>query len=213
MARGRTADVYALDPRTVLRRYRDGGDVAAEAAVMTHLHRLGFPVPRVDAASGTDLVMERVDGPTMAQALIDGELSWDVAAKLLADLHRRLHALPARLSTTGGIRIRHLDLHPANVLISARGAVVIDWRNADEGAPELDVAMSALIIAQVGVDQASAVAPVATRMVRCFLASTGHPPHRVLDEAAAMRAADPNVSPAELRALPQAVALVAGQMR
>lgn len=34
---GRTADVYAEDDRRVLRRYRAGGDVRAEAEVMRHL--------------------------------------------------------------------------------------------------------------------------------------------------------------------------------
>jgi hypothetical protein len=67
LASGRDADVFAIDAQRVLRRYRDGSEVTAEAAVMR----------------------------------------------------------------------------------SARGPVVIDWDNAAEGLPELDVALSALILAEV----------------------------------------------------------------
>jgi hypothetical protein len=56
---GRDADVFAIDARRVLRRYRRGGDVAAEAAVMPYVAGRGFPVPRVYRADGADLVMDR----------------------------------------------------------------------------------------------------------------------------------------------------------
>ena len=41
----------------------------------------------------------------------------------------------------------HLDLHPGNVMFTARGPVVIDWTNARAGAPAADVAMAYLIMA------------------------------------------------------------------
>ena len=34
-------------------------------------------------------------------------------------------------------------------MMVSRGPVVIDWRNATDGAPDLDVALSAVILAQV----------------------------------------------------------------
>ena len=65
LASGRTADVYALDERRVLRRYRTGRDVTAEAATMTYPAGHGFPVPEVYEATRADLVMARVHGPTL----------------------------------------------------------------------------------------------------------------------------------------------------
>ena len=62
---GRAADVYALDERRVLRRYRNGDSSEREAAVMTYLAGAGFPVPRVHDASGPDLVLERLSGRDM----------------------------------------------------------------------------------------------------------------------------------------------------
>lgn len=152
LASGRDADIFALGAHRVLRRYRDGGDVAAEAAVMRYVGEQGFPVPVVHAAERADLVMERLDGPSLLVALRSGDMAVEPAARILADLHRQLHALPPRLSSNPAIRILHLDLHPDNVMLSSRGPVLIDWRNATEGPPDLDVALSALILAQVAAD-------------------------------------------------------------
>jgi hypothetical protein len=49
---GRTADVYALDERRVLRRYRTGGDVRAEAEVMRHLHASAIRCPPCTTPTG-----------------------------------------------------------------------------------------------------------------------------------------------------------------
>jgi hypothetical protein len=48
---GRDVDVFAIDERRVLRRYRGGGDVEPEALVMTYTAGLGFPVPVIHEAS------------------------------------------------------------------------------------------------------------------------------------------------------------------
>src|SRR5688572_28940759 len=96
---GRTADVYALDDEGwVLRRCRDGyGDAPAEAAVMEHVRGHGYPVPRVrPTRKRTDLMMERLSGPTMLQAFGDGLLGPRDAGATLARLLRDLHALPPR---------------------------------------------------------------------------------------------------------------------
>jgi aminoglycoside phosphotransferase (APT) family kinase protein len=209
LARGRSADVFALDARRVLRRYRDGGDVSAEAAVMAYVGRLGFAVPRVDLADGSDLVMERLDGPTMLGAVASGALDVTDCARQLADLHTHLHKLPARCSRDPAVRILHLDLHPENVVLSPRGAVVIDWTNSAEGPPDLDTAMTALIMAQVAVNGTDGRAEVATAVVRAFLAYAEGEPRRVLDEAVAVRAADPNLTPHEVRLLSRAAGMVA----
>jgi aminoglycoside phosphotransferase (APT) family kinase protein len=153
LASGRAADVFAAGPGRVLRRYRDGegGDTEPEAAAMELARRHGFPVPAVHEAGGRDLVMERVDGPTMLEDL--ARRPWRVQAhgRTLARLHNKLHAIPApaglRSPFERGDRLVHLDLHPDNVLLSERGPVVIDWSNASRGDGADDVALTWVIMA------------------------------------------------------------------
>ncbi|WP_433127170.1 phosphotransferase [Micromonospora sp. CA-240977] len=208
LASGRDADVFAIDDRRVLRRYRNGGDVAAEAAVMAYVRSLGFPVPTVYEARGTDLVMERLDGRTMLSALIAGELDALAAADCLADLHRRLHALPPRLGQRDGDRILHLDLHPDNVMLTTRGPVLIDWRNATEGPAELDVALSAVILAQVAVDCEHPLASPAATLLDAFLDCVGGSLLTVLDRALAVRRNDPALTAGERDRLDAAAVLI-----
>ncbi|GAA2621986.1 phosphotransferase [Paractinoplanes durhamensis] len=207
-AAGREADVFALDGNRVLRRYRTGMDVAREAEVMAYVGGLGFPVPEVYAAAGTDLVMERLDGPTLAQAALTGELSIPDGVAILADLLRRLHDLPPRGGTSGDT-IVHLDLHPENVLLTRRGPVVIDWCNAGDGPGDLDTALSALILAQVAIG--SIEHPLGTEagaMVDLFLELAPGDPLRLLDDAAAFRRRQLTMSPDELAMIDAATARV-----
>src|SRR5579862_6950221 len=92
---GRHADVYDIGDGLVLRRYRDERDTAAQADAMRAASEGGFPVPRVASASGRDLVMQRIQGPTMLALL--ARKPWRVisCAAMLADLHRRLHVIRA----------------------------------------------------------------------------------------------------------------------
>ncbi|OPC78476.1 serine/threonine protein kinase [Embleya scabrispora] len=208
LATGRDADVFALDARRVLRRYRDGGDVAAEAAMMAHVGGLGFPVPHVYSAEGGDLVLERLTGPTMLHALGTGEITASAAAELTAGLLARLHALPPRIPGRSDEHPVHLDLHPANIMLEARGPVVIDWRNSRAGPPEFDVAVSALILAQVAVDPAGPEAALAVAFLTAFLAAVGAVPADALDDAVRFRRADPNLTDHETDLLGEAVALL-----
>ncbi|MEV0394718.1 phosphotransferase [Polymorphospora rubra] len=207
-ASGRDADVFLLDAGTVLRRYRAGGDVAGEAAMMAHVAGYGYPVPRVVSAGGPDLVMERLDGPTLLGALAALAVTPAAGAELLADLHVRLHEIPARSSTDPADRVLHLDLHPDNVMLTTRGPVVIDWRNAVDGPPDFDVALSALILAEVAVDPAGPYAVLAREMLVAFLGAAGGRPLDLLPRAVAMRAANPTLSAAEKASLDGAAALV-----
>lgn len=208
---GRNADVFALDERRVLRRYRDGGDVAAEAAVMTYLADHQFPVPIVYAAEGSDLVMERLDGPTMLQALVEGVLAVDAAARVLADLHRRLHQVPPQHGGDGSIL--HLDLHPDNVMLSARGPVVIDWRNQAEGPADLDVALTAVILAQVAADASHDWARLAADLLTPFLVYAGGDPARMVDRAVDMRRTDSALTVEEVGLLAQAATIIRACLR
>jgi Ser/Thr protein kinase RdoA (MazF antagonist) len=158
LARGRATDVFAHGDHAILRRYRDGEwcDVELEARLMRFLRERGYPVPAVLDAGGREIVMERVEGHTMLAEL--GRRPWRLGrhARTLAGLHGRLHAIEApdwlgpAVRAPGGIagdRVLHVDLHPENVIIGPRGPVVIDWTGASAGPPELDVALTWVIMA------------------------------------------------------------------
>lgn len=208
VASGRDADVFAIDDRRVLRRYRDGGEVSYETAIMAHVARFGFPVPAVYEAYGANIMMERLHGPTMLEACTAGDLGLVQAGVELAELHRRLHRIPPLAGKVADDRILHLDLHPQNILVTARGSVVIDWRNAAEGPPDLDIAMSAMILAQVAVDDAHPLAgPVAT-LLMAFLNATDGEPLPALTRAAVTRRNDPNITADEVARIDAAVQLI-----
>ena len=204
---GRTSDVYAVDDDRVLRRVRPGIDLRREEAALVYATEHGYPAPRLLRVDGQDMLMERLHGPTMLAALGAGELSIDEAAAVLADLLQRLHALPPRPGAADGARLLHLDLHPDNVMLTPAGPTVIDWSNARDGVPALDVALSAVILAQVAVDGEHPAAPAARALLAAFLG------HRLeflgeLDAAAALRTADPMMTGRELELVPVATALV-----
>jgi aminoglycoside phosphotransferase (APT) family kinase protein len=215
LAAGRDSDVFAFADGLVLRRYRDGRSAEGEAAVIRALAALGYPVPAVHEAAGPDIVMERVDGPTLAAALVDG-MPPDEAGALLAGLHDRLHAL-AWPGAAPGEALLHLDLHPLNVILRGADPVVIDWSNARPGPPGLDVAMSAVILAQVvvtdgmleavGVDESAR--PALARLLEVFADRVGTPYVDRLAAAEELRRQDPYQSPAELVTLTRAVELAA----
>jgi aminoglycoside phosphotransferase (APT) family kinase protein len=207
---GRTADVYALGERRVLRRYRNGASAEHEAEAMAYLAAAGFPVPVVHEASGTDLVLERLDGRDMLADL--SVRPWLVRrhARTLAGLHDRLHAIaapPSLRSRFGpGRRMLHLDLHPGNVMLTAAGPVVIDWSNVAAGAPAADAAMAWLIMAASEVDAAPllvrpAISSVRAVLLRRFRALVSDDLGPELARMARARIADPNTRPAEARRL------------
>ncbi len=208
LASGRTADVYAVGDDRVLRRYRDGSSAEDEAAVMAYVGGLGYPVPTVFQVDGPDIVMERIDGPTMVVAMAGGLLTPEHGIEQLAALHTALHELPARISTDPEHRVIHLDLHAENVIMSERGPIVIDWCNATDGPPGFDVAVSALIMAEIGVDPSHPLSEVAASAVPLFLKAAGQPSEQMIDAALAMRLANPSLSPAEKERLPAAADLL-----
>jgi tRNA A-37 threonylcarbamoyl transferase component Bud32 len=193
----------------VLRRYRERGrgEVVREAAAMAHVTAHGFPAPAVFTADGTDLVMERLYGPVLLDAVAEGDHDAGAAGRVLADLHARLHALPSR-SGVPEERVLHLDLHPANVVLTSRGPMLIDWTNAADGPPDLDVALSAVILAQAAVEPGHRYARVATEMLTAFLGATDENPLAMLDRAVARRAADRSLTAAEVGLLDDATALI-----
>jgi aminoglycoside phosphotransferase (APT) family kinase protein len=209
LASGREADVYALDDGRVLRRYRvaSGHDSADEAGVMAYAASKGFPAPVVYAAGGTDMVMGRLEGPTMAQAALAGDIALTECGSLLARLIQRLHEIP----TGTKLSIVHMDLHPENVIMTERGPVVIDWRNAGHGDADLDTAMTALILAQIAIKSIEHPLGDQARVVLDqFLTFAPGNPLRRLDEAVELKSAQRTMSPEEVEALPVAAVLVRG---
>lgn len=203
---GRTADVFALDDGRVLRRYRGGDDTTGEVAVMAYLAEHGFPIPTVwPGTAAGELVMQRLSGTTMVDALLNGAITAEQAGETLAELLRRLHEIPARLSADPGHRVLHLDFHPENVMLTPQGPVVIDWATAAEGPPGLDSAMAALILAE-----AALTMPAATALLSSLLRHLGGIEEVHLAEARSRRAANPTLSPEEVGKLDDAVAMIAG---
>src|SRR2546428_2800974 len=112
LASGRDGDIFAYGRDLVVRRSRRGRSMDREAGIMRYVARHGYPAPRVEdvRANGSELVMERIDGPTMLEVL--SKRPWTL---------RR---------NAGRLAMLHLDLHPLNVILSPQGPRLIDWTNA-----------------------------------------------------------------------------------
>ena len=235
IARGRNADVYLMNDNLVLRRLHTGAATYPNVDLLRHLNALGFPTARLVEADGTDLVMERLHGPNLLQALDAGEVTMTQGVHIILDLHAALHALPvplrwrvtARPATDPagdgghghpaaaaigtapgpGVSMIHLDLHPGNILLTATGPQVVDWESARLGSGDLDLATTALVFAEVVVD-GNEYAHAAHRMLRRFTGEAGPSFGSYVAEAAAIRGSHTNVDPAERELLPDATLVV-----
>jgi uncharacterized protein (TIGR02172 family) len=189
LATGRTADVYAWTDGAVLKLMRpEFGPAQAkrEAAVARMVAEAGVGAPAFRGLVAHDgrigLVYERIDGPSMLEALTARpETAVDLAAEL-GRLHARIHAVEA--SALPGVRealsrdigsaevdapvrdaamrrleelpdgpsLLHGDMHPGNVILSVEGARTIDWIGAARGAPAADVARTLFLLRDSGLD-------------------------------------------------------------
>ncbi len=168
IAVGRSAEIYGVSDRRVLRRYHNSSyDTSQEVAVMKAVREQGFPTPVVYEASGPNMVLERIDGPTMLEDLVRAPWRMQAHSSTLAALHDHLHSLrppgeiPCRFGE--GEAVVHLDLHPGNVLMAPSGPVVIDWTNACRGPAGLDLAHTWLLLS-VGVPPGGPIAQFAARV-------------------------------------------------
>jgi aminoglycoside phosphotransferase (APT) family kinase protein len=183
LAAGGTAEIFAVDPGRVLKLYWRGASPNAperEAERARAAHAAGAPCPAVlDVLPADDrfgVVFERVQGPSMLQAMAADLSNAESLVRSLARLHAQLHALDGaglppqrehlsrrialsplnhRLRATvlsvlsklpDGNALCHGDFHPGNVLMSAEGPSVIDWFDAVRGHPAADVARTLLLL-------------------------------------------------------------------
>jgi aminoglycoside phosphotransferase (APT) family kinase protein len=102
----------------------------------------------------------------------------------------------------------HGDLHPYNVIQTADGPVVIDWRNAEEGPPEFDIAMTAIIFAQVAVDPAWATLSPLLREALAVYLTNSIDPTPGLDAALESRSRNITLTPEERALLPAQANLI-----
>lgn len=139
----------------------------------------------VSIAERPGVVFERVDGPSMLLVLAQSPDRLDELGGQLAELHAGLHALhserlppqrehlvrrinlgplPARNKPVVLNRLRdfedghalcHGDLHPGNVIMTAKGLRVIDWFDATSGHPAGDFARTCLLLQYARLPQAS----------------------------------------------------------
>jgi len=177
---------------------------------MAYVGGLGYPVPQVFEARGNEMVLERLDGPTMAQAFLAGDLALEAGAEMLADLLRSLHELPP-WQENAGASVLHLDLHPENVMLTGRGPVVIDWCNASLGEADLDTGLSALIMAQVAVDSTHPWAALVGEFFDTLLSLLPGDPARLLDDVVRFRARQLALAGDQTEVLAEAAAWVRGQ--
>jgi aminoglycoside phosphotransferase (APT) family kinase protein len=149
---GRNAEVYDIGGGRILRRYNDRArSTERQAEIITWAGAHGVPVPEVFDATGPDIVMEKVDGPTMLADVARRPWRLFRHAATLATLHRQVHSVPGppwlRTPFGDGETLLHLDLHPLNVLLSPRGPVLIDWEGAARGPAEADLALAWVVVA------------------------------------------------------------------
>lgn len=211
LGRGRAADVYDLGNGRVLRRNRRGESTALEAQIMQHVHAHGYPVPEVFDAEAGDLVMERLDGPTMLQAF--GSRPWTIrrSTRMLADLHIRLEGVPLpdfelRVRSGAAEAIVHGDLHPDNVILTERGPAVIDWPNSALGPRGADAANTWVTMASAELEGGRVERTLQSwgrnYFVRSFVNRTGRTRLRAqLGAAADHKLLDRNLRPAEAQAI------------
>src|SRR4051812_35221305 len=222
IASGRDGDIFEFGPGLVLRRAKSGRVIEGEAQIIAYAREHGYPVPEIHdvRAGGTEIVMERIDGPMMMDAML--KQPWNMAryARDLADLHDRLHVIPGPEwlpQVSEGDRLVHLDLHPMNVMLTASGPVVIDWTNASRGNALTDVALTIVLVTCPEIPASRMINIVATPG-RTWIARTFAARYlgRELDEqlvfGAALKALDGNMSAKEIEAMVRLSARAQGRL-
>jgi len=208
IAKGRDGAIYEFGPGRVLRKTFDGRSLEGEARTMAYAAEQGYPVPAIHEVrgDGTEIVMERVDGPIMMDAILKQPWATGRYVAMLADLHDSLHTITApdwvRRLPGEGDQFLHGDLHPLNVIMSERGPVVVDWPNAARGDGLTDVGLTYVLLTCPEMP-APRMVQLAAQPVRLLLARMFASRYRGPDldariaRAADMKALDKNFGPGE----------------
>lgn len=207
IAEGRDSEIFEHGPGKVIRVARDGRSLVAEAEIMRYVRTHDYPCPEVYDAGDGYLIMDRLEGPTMMDAVGEPPFPLRRFGHLLAELHERLHRIPAplglRTAPLPGDRLVHRDLHPLNVMMTPDGPMVIDWSNASAGDPAFDIADTWALFAcatapTTGLDRI--IVPIGRRvMLRAFLSRVDKAAaRRAIPAAVDHRRTDRNLTPAEL---------------
>ena len=215
---GRASEVRALGESQVVRIATGDDDQRHEADAMELVRAAGYPAPEViDRPSDREVVMERLEGPTMLDDLTSRPWKLVGHAATLAQLHRRLGDIEAPadwVQVSPGSSVVHLDLQPDNVKMTPKGPVVIDWSNAARGNPGFDAAYTYVILrTAVAVTNPSAKVVIAgfrRQFARAFMRSFGAEEIMShLRAAAELRMLDRHLTAAERE---QAFALARGEL-
>jgi aminoglycoside phosphotransferase (APT) family kinase protein len=162
---------YAGAPETSVER-----ETAAAAAVTAAGLPAPRFFGREDVDGRAGLVFERADGPSLLTTLSKQPWRALELAATFAQLHASIHAASAELPSQRGYLRRqiervdglpdallrrtldvldrlpdglsacHFDFHPDNVVLTARGPIVLDWVTGVRGVPAADVARTLLIL-------------------------------------------------------------------
>ena len=125
IASGRDADIFEFGPDLVLRRTRDGRSLEREARVMAYARRARLSRYRRStrcAPSGTEIVMERIDGPLMVDAILKRAVDASPTPRARSptctiSCTRSRRPTGFRSCPTAATALVHLDLHPLNVIV------------------------------------------------------------------------------------------------
>ena len=113
----------------------------------------------------------------------------------------RKKALNLLFSLPDGEKVCHGDFHPGNIMLTGRGAVVIDWLTVSTGSPIADFARTSILLTIGPKGAANQISPVVALFIRLFyqiyarhylqlMPDTHHERHKWLTVIAAARLAE-----------------------
>lgn len=121
--------------------YEDAGQRSLQQVLTAQPWKAAWAARQVAAVQAALLAVSP-PGLTSLHELVGRRIQ---ASPVLSDTQKAA-ALGALERLPVGGALCHGDLHPGNVLISARGPLVIDWDNVSAGPPAADIARSLLLI-------------------------------------------------------------------
>ena len=157
--------------------------------------------------------MERVVGIDMVKDLEKHPWRARRFGAMIAELHVQLAAIDADPEIVAGGEVDiaygdpevyvHGDLHPANVILTDRGPVVIDWERARIGPRDAEVASTWLLLEIGELDEVPAllrpiIGLIRAQLLKRFLAGVPRPAPQTIRAMCDSRLSDPNMRPVEL---------------